>query len=217
MSDPDPPLSHAQLIAGMNARRQPMQQALDYALRAARDSPCQKSKRGACVFNPFTGQVIQPAYNSRPDNQCDRLCQPLRVGLDRQIVFNETPTRCAVMCVHAEQRALRIAEAYAVRSEYVADGDLMFSLHEAELVHVKVDGQTGELVASGPPGCMWCAKEIAEARILGVWLYEAKFQNRAEHQGMHPPITKEQVTRPEWHYYPTKTFYDLTLQENGFT
>lgn len=176
----------------------------DVVVRAARmaaaRSPCQKSKRGAVLFNPITGIVSTPAWNSRPDDKCDTRCQPLRGNGLKPIVLHQTPSRCSMMCVHAESRAVRFALEHATRSQFVGDGDFTFDVRDMELLHVKIDDK-GELVTSGGPSCWQCARELADVGVLGVWLYEETATSRDPREGA-------------WNFYMMKEFYDLTMKDN---
>lgn len=182
----------------------PNTKAVMEAVQAARRSPCVKSKRGAAIFHPFTGAVGVSAYNSRPDLQCDHLCAPIKGdSIIEQATSGGSPSRCARMCLHAEQRAIRGALIAEARSQFVADGDFAFALTDCELIHVKIDNFTGELVPSGPPSCIWCAKEIADVCLHGVWLYEVD--------------AFEEPHEPKWFFYPTKMFWERTLEECKLT
>jgi deoxycytidylate deaminase len=180
--------------------RTPSPMAIAAAAVAAIRSPCVKSKRGAVLFNPVTGLVTTGMWNSRPDNKCDTLCQPSGF----QLLPGSVPqighlSRCSMLCVHAEVRAIRVAGLVSERSQFVADGDMAFVLTDLELVHVKVNNR-GTLVPSGPPSCWQCAKEIADTGLLGVWLYEADEGPRGE-------------AIDTWNFYPNKQFYELTMKE----
>ncbi len=123
----------------------PPADVISIACRFAVTSPCAKSKRGAALFNARTLRAISAGCNGPAgDRSCDgsEACR----------------ASCSRRCAHAEQRALRYA--YAVSDDR---GDL-------ELVHVKV--VDGRLVAGGPPSCWQCSREVLEARIAAVWLYQ---------------------------------------------
>jgi deoxycytidylate deaminase len=171
--------------------RTPPPAAIHAACMAAVNSPCQKSQRGAVIFHPFTGWQSVGACNGRPDMKCDSLCY------DPMSRTRPPPSVCAMMCLHAEQRAIRFAVDNAARSEFIADGEGAFSIMDCELVHAKV--VMGELVASGPPSCIWCAKEIADVGLHGVWLYEERF-------GV-----------DTWCFYSTNEFWEATIREVKIT
>lgn len=182
-------------------KRTPPQEVIDEARLAAMRSPCQKSKRGAVLFNPVTGQKTIGAWNSRPDNKCDLMCQisdaPSSRPMRDKDARDRPPSRCSTLCLHAEARALRIALAVSERSHFVADGDFAFVLVDMELVHVKVEND--RVVPSGGPSCWQCAKDIADNGIRGVWLYETT------HVGM-------MDQQEEWIFYPNDKFYKATME-----
>ncbi len=162
------------------------------ALVAARQSPCQKSKRGAMVFHPFKGFIGLASWNSRPDGQCDGRCQ--FIGMDPP-----EPSVCSRMCLHAEARAIRYALTDGAIADLEENDGPAIEIAGCELVHVKVDAH-GELVPSGGPSCWQCAKEIADVGLFGVWLYETvSFGNEGVEE--------------RWNFYPTQQFYDLTMKE----
>lgn len=138
--------------------------------------------------------------------RCDEACfdrAPLFTRRPETPLSAPVPTPCAMMCLHAEQRALRMVLDTCIRAEFIADGDFRLSMEDLELVHVKVDAR-GKLVPSGPPSCWQCAKEIAECAIFGVWLYEQVELADGTETG-----------QAQWNFYPTKQFYDRTLKEVG--
>ena len=185
---------------------------IEAAILAACKSPCQKSKRGAVVFHPFGGYVGIPAFNSRPDMKCDPVCQPTKSDLIIERATRQgSPTACARMCLHAEQRAIRFALVASHRSQFIADGDFSFPLEDCELVHVKV--VDGNLVPSGGPSCILCAKEIADVPLHGVWLYES--MEPVEGFASAPSFVP--AKGGVWNFYPTKQFWERTLKECGLT
>lgn len=142
----------------------------DYIIEAARcagvDSPCQKSKRGAVVFDPVT-LAYQQASSS-----------PFRI---RDIIIGAAPNgqpadfqctgssacreNCGKLCMHAEQRAIL----QAVRRCGVEDiGRLAY----LEVVHAKV--VDGVVVPGGGPSCWQCSRLVVEVGLRGVWLFEAQ-------------------------------------------
>jgi deoxycytidylate deaminase len=120
---------------------------VDVAIAVARESKCQKSKRGAVIWNPTQGSMSPAVYgrNTPPNDHCDG--------------SKECREHCAQRCVHAETAA--IAKAAAEPKVH--------PLKDCQIVHVKV--VDGELVPSGPPSCMECAKLIAAVQINSIWLY----------------------------------------------
>lgn len=180
------------ITLAMARRPAPQQEAINAAVRAAQISPCQKSKRGAVVFQPFNGRVCTPACNHRPDGPCDSLCRP---GVPSRI----GRSTCAQLAIHAEHAAILHAVAEEMAAAYVADGDLAFRVRDCEMVHAKVDDR-GHLVPSGGPSCLECAKAIMDVKLQGVWLYETTHVNSLD------------GAVAEWVFYPTRRFWELTLQ-----
>lgn len=178
----------------------PPETAIHAAVTAARQSPCQKSKRGAVLFHPTTGLVTYGSWNSRPDNKCDERCQPKASDLVRGSVpgFGHS-SRCSMLCIHAEVRAIRLAGYLSERSQFISGGGDAFVLTDLELVHAKVDAR-GKLVPSGGPSCWQCAKEVADTGIRGVWLYETH------------SVGMEGVEEG-WDFYPNAKFCEITLRE----
>lgn len=121
-----------------------IERAREEALR----SPCAKSNRGVVIFQPrsLIGPRLHGAgFNGPPEPfTCD--------GSDA------CRRDCNKVAVHAERRAL--------------DEDLMIELTDLslELVHVKV--VNGAVVPGGPPSCWQCSRDIVEAKLAGVWLFE---------------------------------------------
>lgn len=79
---------------------------------------------------------------------------------------------CSRVAVHAEQAAL-----------LSCDGDTV----DADMLHLKI--VDGNLVPSGPPSCIECAKLALYAGIAGFWLYH----------------------EAGWVRYAMREFYDLSL------
>lgn len=154
----------------------------------ANSSPCQKSKRGAVIFDPAAfvdGQRYLPppigaGYNGMPRiATCDGSAACRR--------------DCAKICEHAEARAvhqalLRVGTSRSGMSS-VRDTPALAGL---ELVHVKT--VEGRVVPGGPPSCWQCSKTIVGVGLDAVWLYE----NR--------------VSGPEWIRYTADEFHDATLK-----
>jgi deoxycytidylate deaminase len=116
------------------------EQALERAVRMARQSPCQKSKRGVVIWNPSLFDILCANHNHPPKGfSCD--------GSD------ECRANCGKHCVHAEMAAIL---------------DAKQGLHGFHMLHVKV--VDGEAVPSGPPSCSECSKHILAAGIASMWL-----------------------------------------------
>jgi deoxycytidylate deaminase len=148
----------------------------------ANQSPCQKSKRGAVVFDPADPNAppLGVGYNGRPDGGCEG---------------DETCRRdCGKICVHAEQRA--IYSALAAITPMPRRVRHPFST--LDILHVKtVDGV---VVPGGPPSCWQCSKAIVDTGIAGVWLYE------------HDATTAPGSGVGDWIRYTATGFHDLTLK-----
>ena len=180
---------------------QPPDIFIQTAIVYANQSPCQKSKRGALIYEHQDGNVyiipddrpVGRGYNGLPDIQvCDG---------------SEACRRdCGKICVHAEARAIRDAltspRSFARSILYRTPGGATLSpLTNHRLIHVKtVDG---DLVAGGPPSCWQCSKDILDCGLDGVWLFE--------HDDEHPASA---VTSGKgvWRYYTARHFHEVTLQ-----
>lgn len=157
----------------------PPRSAIDAAIAAARQSPCSKSKRGAAVFHPATTTVFGVGFNGQPGVfACtgSELCRQ----------------NCGKLCVHAESRALRHANA----KHWTGD---LFGL---EMLHVKV--VDGMLVPSGSPSCWQCSREVVDSRLSAMWLY------------LSVPSTSDMVPpSDEWRRYTAADFHQQTLTNCG--
>ena len=109
---------------------------------------------------------------------------------------------CGKLCVHAEARAIRAAVT-------VARGDI----DGLELVHAKV--VDGELVAGGGPSCWQCSREILDAGIAAVWLYETGDPKLAPWADLYrPPGTWRRYTAEDFHR-ATAAACGLAVSEGG--
>lgn len=120
----------------------PPKYVVEAAIRVAKQSPCQKSKRGAAIWTE--GAMIASGNNHPPGEfKCagDSSCR----------------NSCNKVAVHAEAAAIVRAAAIGV------------SIHGLEMLHVKVVDE--ELVPSGPPSCWQCSRLILESGISNMWLY----------------------------------------------
>ena len=128
---------------------------IDAAIRAALWSPCEKSKRGAVVFYMYStgdrGMKIATGFNGPP-------------GAIACTGTDACRAVCGRACVHAESRAIRAA------CERAKPQDGSPALEGLEILHAKI--VAGELVAGGPPSCWQCSREILDAGLGSVWLYE---------------------------------------------
>jgi deoxycytidylate deaminase len=132
----------------------PAQEAITAAIHEARRGralgACAKSSRGAAVYSRALG-VYGVGYNGPP--------YPFRC--------TKSPTcraRCNQICEHAEQRAIRAAMKLWTAPQVIP----------LEIVHVKIN-EHGELVGGGKPSCVVCSREILDAGLSMMWLYERKW------------------------------------------
>lgn len=143
----------------------PPESAIKAAVNAARQSPCGKSKRGVSVFvidAPVHWPVIGTGWNGMPG--------------DGAVCTNDEACHrtCAMRCVHAETRALRMAARERSRIPWRhAETPIRHGrpLVDCDAVHVKIN-DSGELVPSGGPSCWQCSREVLDVGLSGFWLYE---------------------------------------------
>lgn len=124
------------------------QRAVQMALDVARLSPCAKSHRGVVAVDRQSGQLLAAATNGPPAPMACTGSPECRAA-------------CPRVAVHAEQRALLIA----LEHHHLPPG-------RVDIIHVKADLQTGELVAGGGPSCVECSKLMLDAGIGRVYLHE---------------------------------------------
>jgi deoxycytidylate deaminase len=165
---------------------------------------CVKSRRGAIVFDHDLEErrlrkpsiietfsavanliVVGQGYNRPALGACD--------GTDR------CKADCSKRCVHAEQMAIREALG--------AVGDLHG--RGLDVLHVKLD--TNTVAPGGPPSCWQCSKEILDAGLRGVWLFEGTQEVNA----MTVPYTVNYAPPGVWRYYTAKEFHVATLKNCG--
>ncbi len=124
---------------------QPPKNFVELAITVAGCSPsrlsCAKSHRGVVIWRD--GVILGTGRNAPP--------VPFRCTAD-----DACRKVCNKVAVHAEERAIIRARC---------------SVRGAELLHVKVDRELGDIVASGPPSCWQCSRMILEAGIGRVWLF----------------------------------------------
>ena len=99
---------------------------------------------------------------------------------DNRISMDACRQSCAKRCIHAESKALKLA--------MVAEPD---GSPDWAMIHVKIDAD-GNLVADGGPSCWQCSREILDAEIAGIWLFEARETDR-------------------WIFYDSLTFHRVTM------
>lgn len=130
------------------ANDQPPSHVVEIARTTAMRGTCQKSKRGAVIFNS-SELPLAAAWNAPPSPfKCDGspACR----------------TACGKICVHAERGAL---------DRLLIHPRLGLGYQETyDVLHVKVIGDV--VVAGGPPSCVTCSREMLSAGIANVWLYE---------------------------------------------
>jgi hypothetical protein len=136
----------------------PPADAIEWAISAAIQSPCQKSKRGVAIFGNQTGTVVANGCNHLP---ADGLCGG----------SEECRTYCRFRCVHAEVMAIRRALVVLARSDSSLSRD-WHRLRGHDAIHVKVGSRKGDLMAGGGPSCLQCAREVLDVGLAGFWLYE---------------------------------------------
>ncbi len=124
---------------------QPPQWVIDEAIELAKRSPCQKSKRGAVIYDRSSEAIIAGGWNTPPQ---PRFCDG---SIDCQ-------ASCSKRCLHAEDNAI------------TGIGIELDDASEFDLVHAKV--VYGKLAAGKGPSCWQCSRRILARGIGGVWLYQ---------------------------------------------
>lgn len=123
--------------------RNRLNEAINAAIAAARQSPCAKDQRGAAVWHP-DGAVMVADHNAPPEPfVCDgsEACK----------------TACGKLAGHAEERALL---------KFMAHGRMAQGAH---VLHIRtVEGQP---VTSGQPSCITCSRTMLLAGVAKVWLW----------------------------------------------
>lgn len=123
---------------------QRMDQAVRWAIAAARQSPCAKDQRGATAWHSDSTLMVAD-HNAPPEPfVCDR------------------SAACAVACgklaAHAEERVIH---KYAAQSGHGAAG--------INVLHIRtVEGQP---VPSGPPSCITCSRTMLLVGVAEIWLW----------------------------------------------
>jgi hypothetical protein len=122
--------------------------ALKKAIEIAKESPCQKSKRGVVVWN---GENTQPITTPRGLGQwdADHNGPPPGFACDGSPACR---AHCSKLCLHAEERVILGMEDYTY----------------SDMLHIKV--VDGEAVPSGPPSCWQCSRKILEKDFERIWL-----------------------------------------------
>ncbi len=182
----------------MIAYLEPPARAIEVARAAASRSPCVKSKRGAVLFWSDSRDVIvreiTAAFNGPPlPWRCDQ--------------SEDCRAQCGATCMHAESRCLATALRTGIHRmpELVTPFRDQMLCHASnyDMLHVKVVG--GKVVAGGPPSCLECSKQILEAGIRAMWLYEA----------VHVDASTMELVGGVWRYYSAQEFHAETLRNKG--
>ena len=184
----------------------PRDAAIALAKDVAARSPC-RSKRGVVVYaseplGPPT--ILGCGYNGPP--------APLTCPGRERCAGN-----CGQRSVHAETRALRMAQSTTLRSGRV----------DLDLVHVELAADGGVVPCDGPK-CWQCSREILDVGfVAGVWLYLGlsrclacrRFEDssdRAEDRWRRCPECGADLT-PQgiWQRYSAEEFHHITLRNTG--
>ena len=161
------------------------------AEQAAEGSPCAKSKRGAVVYASIPEEdgrvtrIIMNAGHNGPPSPFSCLNNAV------------CKADCNKRCVHAEGRALRGAMA-----SLNAAWSRVRDPKELSMLHVKI-GADNKVVAGGGPSCWQCSREILDAGIHGIWLFQDIESTLPAGHGS------------KWIYYTAKDFHELTLDNCG--
>jgi len=166
----------------------PPSSMIDFAIEAARQSPCAKSKRGAVLFDDAC-HVWGKGWNG----------PPLQIkGSLGNCDGSETCRRhCSQRCLHAESRAIIEACNWSLLDGETGGGEF------PAMLYVKID-ENNKLVAGGGPSCWQCSRLIVDVGfVTGVWLYQRDFADGPEdHQC-------------SWHWYSAGAFHHATAATCG--
>lgn len=136
-------------------------EALAFAVRAALQATCQKSRRGVVLFRREDAEIVSSGFNGPPPGF---VC----TGSDA------CRGACNKVAIHAEDRAIRFAGWHA---------------RGADLLHVKVVDELPD--ASGGPSCWQCSRTVVDAGIAGVWLLHEGGLKRYTAQEFHRLTLRE--------------------------
>lgn len=167
-----------------------------HAVRMAQRSPCAKSKRGAVVYDAAAYKTPEGMEHPRSLAGRPRVLGAGHNGMPYPFACGGSCGKaCSPLCMHAEQRAVRVAE---------REGHDLIAIGSCDLIHVKVVG--GVLVAGGGPSCWECSKLVVESGIAAVWLYEEQPARPAPagSGGIRPPSL--------WRRYPAIDFHIATAR-----
>lgn len=162
----------------MNA---PPDEMVEAAEQAAEASPCAKSTRGVVTWVHLPSRILRlsSTWNGPP--------QPFTC-----LKTDECKNTCNKRCNHAETRAIRRMWQTIHVGGYSGDD---FMISDVQMLHIKLD--RGQGVPGGPPSCWQCSREILDAGIAGIWLWE--LYPEAEYSG-------------EWKFYTPLDFHVATLR-----
>jgi len=167
----------------------PPEWAIDQAVQAANESPCQKRKVGISIY-----RKIRPAGAG-----CELVINTLDTGYNGPpgpVVCHgtrECRDACSKRCVHAETRAI-----YSLAQPSIGEPDgLAHFTNELRMVHVKLD-DAGRVMACDGPSCIECSKLILDVGIGGIWLFEQGIPRR-------------------WIYYTALRFHEITSHRCGLS
>ena len=168
----------------------PPQRAIDAAVAASKQSPCQKSQRGAAIYvdrpSPFDIIVTAANWNRPPKSFMCSGTESCRRDCNRT-------------CSHAEQTA--------IASALVTEGGGYLAGYT--LIHAKTIN--GELVSGGGPSCWQCSRLVVEVELEGVWLYE-DVVDRVPADAPAGMQAWRPVHRDVWRYYTAAEFHRATLK-----
>jgi deoxycytidylate deaminase len=142
----------------------------DAAIQAAKNSLCLRDKCGAIIA--LGGVIIGTGYNAPPlDDISNRKC------LIHFPADSRKPKSDRTCCVHAEIRAIRMAE------------KTVPNLRGSILYFARVNAQ-GAMLYSGEPYCTLCSRPVLDAGVSfwalwhesGPMLYDAKTYNDLSYQ-----------------------------------
>lgn len=180
----------------------PNMKAVQAVVQAARQSPCQKSKRGAAIVGG-DGTIVA-AWNALPkpfacdgSEACRRDCARRCVHAEEQALLISAATRLTKPC---EVIHIKVVRPDVVIEEPVEPPAILAKGASKRVFGKPINGQVpGKAnedyapVPSGPPSCIECAKLMLAVGVHAVWLLH-------EHG---------------WQRYPMEEFYRLTLKELG--
>jgi deoxycytidylate deaminase len=190
----------------MSNTTSPPDAAIALAKDSAARSPC-RSKRGVVVYasEPLGPPTILGAGYNGPPASFD--CP----GRER------CAGNCGQRSVHAETRALRMAQSTTLRLGRV----------DLDLVHVELAADGGVVACDGP-SCWQCSREILDVGfVAGVWLYLGlsrclacrRFEDSSERDQDRrrrcPECGANLTPRGIWRRYAAAEFHRSTLRNAG--